>query len=399
MTIRRDAGRSGGAGLIVAVASAVTIALTGCGQPGAPGSASTFTPVAQSVDEAVNALDAQVVADGLDHPWDLAMLPDESLLVTERGGRLVRIVDGKVTPVSADLTDLFASGETGLMGLILDPDFADNRRFYTCQGNTPAHDIRVVSWTLSPDSASATRVDDPLVSGLELSSGRHGGCRLAFDPTGALLISAGDAAQGTNPQDKTALGGKVLRVKPSDGSAPPDNPFVSASDPKTRLIYTLGHRNVQGLAIRPDTNQIYATEHGPDIDDEINILTAGGNYGWNPVGSGEYDESVPMTDTSISGAIASVWSSGSPTVAVSGATFLSGDEWGPLDGMLAVASLKGSHVQLFQLDDDGALTAAARPPVLDSHGRLRTVVQAPDGAAYVLTDNGDNDQIIKVSLP
>ncbi len=376
---------------------ALVLALVGCSQAPSSGGGATFTPAASSVEDAADALTTEVVVDGLDHPWDLAVLPDGSLLVTERPGRLVRIVDSTAREVSAPLDDVFAESETGLMGLVLDPDFADNRRFYTCQGNAPAHDIRVIAWTLSSDMASATRVGDPLVRGLALSSGRHGGCRLAFDTTGALLVSAGDAAQGKNPQDLTVLGGKVLRINPRDGSAPADNPYASSTNAKTRLVFTLGHRNVQGLAVRPGTGKVYATEHGPSIDDEINILASGGNYGWNPVGSGEYDESVPMTDTGIKGAISAAWSSGSSTIAVSGATFLSGERWGPLDGMLAVASLKGSHVDLFELDEAGAITSSVRPPALDSFGRLRTIVQATDGTAYVLTDNGSNDSVVKVT--
>lgn len=340
-----------------------------------------------------------MVADGLAHPWDVAQLPDGSFLVDERAGRLL-VIDpaGAVTEVDADFGDLFARGETGLMGLVVDPAFADNRRFYTCQGNADADDIRVISWRLSDDNRSAQRLDDPLVSGLVLSTGRHGGCRLAFDDTGSLLISAGDAAIGTTPQSLTDLGGKVLRVDPADGSPAAGNPLADSADAATRLIFTYGHRNVQGLALRPGSGQIVAAEHGPSVDDEINVLVPGGNYGWDP-GSGGYDESVPMTDPDITGAIPAVWSSGSPTVAVSGATFLDGPQWGRYDGWLAVATLRGSHLMLVELAPDGTVATVERPAELDgTHGRLREVLQGDDGALYVVTDNGDDDVLLRVTL-
>ncbi|WP_066905732.1 PQQ-dependent sugar dehydrogenase [Millisia brevis] len=340
----------------------------------------------------------EVVADGLANPWDVAQLPDGSFLVDERAGRLVVIdPDGAVTEVDADFDDLFARGETGLMGLVVDPAFDDNRRFYTCQGNADADDIRVISWRLSDDRRSAQRLDDPLVSGLVLSTGRHGGCRLAFDDTGSLLISAGDAAIGTTPQSLTDLGGKVLRVDPADGSPAAGNPFADSADAATRLIFTYGHRNVQGLALRPDSGQIVAAEHGPSIDDEINVLVPGGNYGWDP-GAGGYDESVPMTDLDIPGAIPAVWSSGSPTVAVSGATFLDGPQWGRYDGWLAIATLRGSHLMLVELAPDGTVATVERPAELDgTRGRLREVLQGDDGALYVVTDNGDDDVLLRVT--
>lgn len=403
-----------GNGVIAGLLAATLLA--GCS--GAPDSAETAAPdgVAPAPPASATAATTdegwavEVVADGLTNPWDIAPLPDGSFLVDERAGRLV-VIDpagavtpagaetpaGAVTEVDADLDDLFARGETGLMGLVLDPDFVDNRRFYTCQGNTDAGDIRVISWRLADDARSAQRVDDPLVAGLELSTGRHGGCRLLFDDAGALLISAGDAAIGAAPQDLTALAGKVARVDPADGSPAAGNPFADSDDAVTRLVYTYGHRNVQGLALRPGSGQIVAAEHGPSVDDEINVLVPGGNYGWDP-GPGGYDESVPMTDPDIPGAIPAVWSSGSPTLAVSGATFLDGPQWDRHDGWLAVATLKADHLMLVELAPDGTVLTVERPALLDgTYGRLREVVQGHDGALYVVTDNGSDDVLLRVS--
>jgi glucose/arabinose dehydrogenase len=344
-------------------------------------------------------LEIDVLADGLDHPWDVVQAPDGTVLVAERGGGFTAVrSDGGSLEVTADFGDLFADGETGLMGLALDPAFDQNRRLYSCQGveERGGVEIQVIAWTVASDWTTATRVDDPLVPGIPVNAetGRHGGCRLAFGADGALFVGTGDNAVGQNPQDRTSQAGKVLRVDPATGDGLPDNPF--ADDAATRRIWTYGHRNVQGLAPRPGTGQMYSVEHGPDRDDEVNLLRAGGNYGWDPDGDdGGYDESVPMTAPELSGAVESVWSSGSPALAPSGGTFLEGSEWGDYDGLMLLALLRGQGVLALGLDADGDLVEHFRIPELDAeYGRIRAVRQGTDGALYVITDNGSNDDVV-----
>jgi aldose sugar dehydrogenase len=341
----------------------------------------------------IPALDVAVVADRLDHPWDVVQAPDGTLLVDERAGGLTAVLpDGSVREVRADFGDIFARGETGMMGLTLDPGFAGNRRFYSCQGvvangrtSRPAS-IAVIAWTVAPDWSSATRVADPLIGGIPVNerSGRHGGCRLRFDEQGALLIGTGDNAVGTNPQDPRTWAGKVLLADAMTGEV---------------AVWTLGHRNVQGLAVRPGTGQVFSVEHGPDRDDEVNLLREGGNYGWDPDGDRSYDESVPMTDPGIEGAIPAVWSSGDSTIAPSGATFLDGDHWGDYDGLLVLGVLKGQGVLALRLDDAGALQEQFRLPELERrYGRIRSALQGVDGALYVTTDNGSgSDRVLRVT--
>jgi glucose/arabinose dehydrogenase len=307
--------------------------------------------------------------------------------------------------VAADLGDVFADGETGFMGLALDPEFADNRRFYTCQGVQDGADgpeIQVIAWSMAADWTSATRTDDPLIGGIPVNqgSGRHGGCRLLFDGDGALYVGTGDNALGTNPQDRTSMAGKVLRVDPATGEGLPDNPFADSDDPATRRIFTYGHRNVQGLALRPDDDRLYSVEHGPSRDDEVNRLEPGANYGWDPATDGSgYDESVPMTDEAIEGAVPAVWSSGSPTIAPSGASFVEGSDWGEYDGVLLLGLLKDTGVLALRLDDEGALVEQFRVPELeDEYGRIRAVRQGRDGALYLTTDNGGGeDRLLRVT--
>ena len=329
---------------------------------------------------------------GLSIPWDIAFTPDGTMLFTQRAGVLSsRLADGTVQTIDADFGDLFASGETGLMGIVVDPAFVSNRRFYTCQGHT-GPEIQVIAWTLNAAYTQATRVADPLVGGLPASSDRHGGCRLRFGPEGYLWIATGDAASGTLPQDLTSLGGKVLRVDASTGAGAPTNPFAPSR------VYTYGHRNVQGLALRPGTSQMWSVEHGPSVDDEINLLVAGRNYGWNPVPG--YNESVPMTDlVEYPDAVEAKWSSGSTTRATSGGIFLEGNQWGVWEGRLAVATLADSKLRLFEFTPDGAFVSQLIVPELNGvFGRLRTPMMGPDGALYVSTSNGgSSDRILRIA--
>ena len=337
------------------------------------------------------ALDVEVLVDGLSRPWDLTFTPDETMLFTQRGGVLsARLTDGTVQTITADMSDFRASGEGGLMGIIVDPSFNSNRRFYTCQTHMSPREVQVIAWTINADYTEATRVDDPLVGGIS-GGGRHSGCRLRFGPSGYLWIATGDGVNGTNSQDLASLGGKVLRVNASTGTGAPGNPFTSAP-----LVYTYGHRNVQGLARRPVSCQMWSVEHGPHVDDEINLLVSGGNYGWDPVPG--YNEGVSMTDlTKYPDAVEAKWSSGSPTLATSGGIFLEGSHWGDWEGRFAVASLKDSTLRIFEFANDGAFVNQVVVSELNgTFGRLRTPMMGPDGALFITTSNGSNDKILRV---
>jgi glucose/arabinose dehydrogenase len=229
------------------VATALALAV-GCAAPVASSAAEVAAP----------ALTVSVVADGLNDVWDIAVLPDGRALITERDGRIALLsgtqAGATVTPVEADLADVYARGEGGLMGMVAHPDFATSHRFTTCQthaeGGRPV-DIRLVTWELSADGRSAVRVKDPLVGGLPLNaSGRHSGCRPTVAADGALLVGTGDTARGELPQDRGSLGGKVLRVDLATGGPAPGNPF-----PEAPLVWNYGHRNVQGVAIEPGTGR------------------------------------------------------------------------------------------------------------------------------------------------
>lgn len=354
-------------------------------------------------------LKISVVASGLEHVWDVGFLPDGQVLLTERDGRLALLSGtqpgAQVTPVKADLADVYARGEGGLMGMVIHPDFATSRRFTTCQTHAVSGaptDVRLVTWQLSSDGTSASRVADPLVGGLPINpSGRHSGCRPTFASDGMLLVGTGDSARGALSQDLTSLGGKVLRIDPATGEPAAGNPFADATNPAQRLVWNYGHRNVQGVAVEPRSGRAYSAEHGPTRDDEINLLKSGANYGWDPSQGGTvvgYDESVPMTDLQrFPDAVAAAWSSGNPVEAVSGTAFISGAQWGELDGTLAVGALRGEKLLLMTLGPDGAVAKVSVPQPLDgAYGRLRAVRLAPDGALFVATSNGDDDKVLRI---
>jgi glucose/arabinose dehydrogenase len=346
------------------------------------------------VAEAAPTLKYTTVVSGLTIPWDLTWV-GPVMLFDERDGDLFS-KRGTAAPrrVSFPLPKPYVNSEGGLLGLVADPKAATNKLFYTCSTSASAKDVRVLRWRLTSDTR-AVAVGKPLVTGIPLTSGRHTGCRLRFSPKGVLYIGTGDAAVSTNPQKKSSLGGKVLRVY-SSGTIPKTNPFY-ASGGAARYVWNYGHRNIQGLAVRPATGQMFTAEHGSYRDDEVNLIRKGANYGWDP-GPG-YDESVPMTDRKkFPKAVPALWSSGNPTVATSGMTFLSGKRWETWNGALAVAELKGEDVRLLFLDKAGKVTSTRTVPGADRFGRIRTLQQGPDGLLYLTTSNGGGkDRIIRVT--
>ncbi|SDI48281.1 Glucose/arabinose dehydrogenase, beta-propeller fold [Actinokineospora alba] len=361
-----------------------------------PGSSTSPAPTAVTP-----GLRVETVASGLTHGWDIGFLPDGKVLVTQRTGDMALLSSAApgatVTTLKADTSTIAVRGEGGLMGLVVHPDFATSREFTTCQTHQESgepRDIRLVTWRLTEDEKVATRVRE-LVTGLPIAaSGRHSGCRPTLAADGALLVGTGDTARGNLPQDMSSLGGKVLRIDLKTGEPLRDNPI-----PGSR-VYTFGHRNVQGVALRED-GQVVVAEHGPDKNDELNVLKAGANYGWDPSKGGTvsgYDESVPMTDlTRFPDAVPAIWQSGETTEAICAATFLRGSQWGTLDGALVVTALKGAKLMLFTLDPTGKVVSVSIPPEFnDAFGRLRAARTGPDGALYVTTSNGEDDKLLRV---
>ncbi|KQW43989.1 hypothetical protein ASC77_21590 [Nocardioides sp. Root1257] len=335
---------------------------------------------------------------GLDHPWDVRSLGGGRLIYTQRDrATLTTWAHGRKHRVKFPSSSVWVSGETGLMGLEVDPAYASNHRIYTCQGGitrSGGHDVRVIAWRLNAKATKATRIKQ-LVGGFPTTSGRHGGCRLLIADDGSLLVGTGDAATGTNPENTTSLGGKTLRLNRMTGAPWPSNPFISSTNHNKRYVQTYGHRNVQGLSQRAD-GSLWSIEQGTYRDDEVNRLRNGGDYGYNPVPG--YNESVPMTDQSLPGKqIGAAWSSGDPTIATSGGGFVYGVGLGAYNGTLAVAALKAERVLFLTFSKAGKLQRVKVPAALRQFGRIRTVVDGPGSTFFVTTDNGSGtDAILRV---
>ena len=336
---------------------------------------------------------------GLDKPWDIAWLPNRTVLVTERPGRLNVYVNGiDAAPFIIEPDDLVASGEGGMLGLEVDPNFATNGYVYVCMASNAggAIDVRLRRYTLDTPNGDGVAGESDIVTGMPYSSGTHSGCRPRFGPDGYLWVGTGDAAIGTTPQDDDSLGGKVLRID-RNGDAAPGNPGGYR-------WFSKGHRNIQGMAFRSEDNLGVSAEHGPTVDDEVNLLVSG-NFGWDPVGNPipeDYDQSGPMTDLDkFPDAVEAIWSSGSSTLALSGATFIEGDAWSDWDGALAVATLKAMHLHIYFVTSDGQVTNDFR--VIEDEGRLRSPRQGPDGLLYITNDasNGGGEvlQVTPVLSP
>jgi glucose/arabinose dehydrogenase len=333
---------------------------------------------------------------GLDIPWDVKPITGRRLLITEREKKrlLLWSPGGHLKRVRFPASTVWANGETGLMGLAVDPSFARNLRFYTCQGGTKSaggHDVRVMAWQLRTRPLRAVFVRRLLV-GIPSTSGRHGGCRLLIAKNGAMIVGTGDAATGTNPRNLSSLGGKTLRLNRFTGMPWKDNPWIGSSIRNRRYVMTFGHRNVQGLAQRFD-GTVWSAEHGPDVNDEVNRLKVGGDYGWNPVPG--YNEGVPMTDQSLPGTqIGARWRSGNHTLATSGIAWVKGTQWGAFRGRLAVAALKASRLMFMRFDASGRFLVVNTPRALTRFGRLRSVTNMPNGDLLVTTSNGGSHDVV-----
>ncbi|MFN3973990.1 MAG: PQQ-dependent sugar dehydrogenase [Dehalococcoidia bacterium] len=310
---------------------------------------------------------------GLEVPWGLAFAPDGRLFLTERPGRVRVIGGGRLSEAPWAVLPVAAVGEGGLLGIALDPQFPQEPFVYLC------YTYRLADGTLANRIVRLREVDgrgvneEVVVDGIP-GADIHDGCRLKFGPDGMLWATTGDARRPELAQDTASLAGKVLRMY-RDGSPPPDNPFSGS------LVYTLGHRNPQGLAFHPQTGQAWITEHGPVGNDEVNRLTAGGNYGWPLVqgdaGNPRYRDPLAVY---------------TPSIAPAGATFVTSPRYSQWQGDLLFVTLGfgggQSHLRRLDLDSEGHLLG--QEVFLQGElGRLRDIVEGPDGYLYITTSNRD----------
>lgn len=312
----------------------------------------------------------EVIAENLYVPWAIDISDAGDLYFTERSGSIRIIKDGKLNtqPLITLPVPFISQGEGGLMGIALDPDFSQNNYLYVMHTYTEDNQIynRVVRLVINENIASIDRVLIDKIPGGQI----HNGGRIKIGPDQNLYITTGDAGNSALSQDPTSTAGKILRIK-LDGSIPDDNPIVNSP------IYSLGHRNPQGLAWNSN-NVLYASDHGQSAHDEINIIQPGANYGW-PLVQGDEETSGVTTQKPLI-------HSGEETWAPSGIAFVN---QGPWQGNLLVANLRGQQLLDLSLNDNGTSVNNMEFWLKNQYGRLREVIQSKDGSIYISTSNRD----------
>lgn len=403
----------------------------------ASGFAFTSTAFAQTALNTTS-LQHEVVLDNLESPWDMAFLDDGTMFFTEKcKGLSVRMPDGTVNalygmggsegyPGTGD--DLFCEGQAGMMGVAIDPAFAENRRIYvySTSNMSEPHTNRLMRFTVNEDfTAVSDRTDivDDVPYKMEASDhpfggpGAHNGGRVRFGPDGALWLTTGDNHNEEIPQSPTMMGSKVLRLD-TDGNAHPENTPPEGFDPRT---YTYGHRNVQGIAFHPGTGTPITVEHGPWHSDEITVLQNGGNAGWDPrpnmAGRGDcpddycgyspnqmdgmnrYERAsfMPMTDfETYPDAMPPIWDNNGWSQGSGSAAFLQGEQWGEWDGAMVVGVMGigfggtpiGQRIDVVELTDDLTVEDVTEMTLPMESARFRSLVLGPDGSLYTAVDEG-----------
>lgn len=336
-----------------------------------------------------------VVTSGLRSPWGLAFLPEGRFLVTERGGKL-RVVeaDGRIGEPIKGVPQVHAQGQGGLLDVILDPNFADNRTIYLSYAGKDRNGARttVMRAVLRDQKLEDTKVifrQQP-----SFDNGLHFGSRMVFDRNGNLYITMGERYElKERAQDTSTTLGKVVRIK-SDGSIPADNPFHGRGRALPE-VFTYGHRNPQGAALNPETGVVWIHEHGPMGGDEINVLRAGANYGWPVITYGLDYSGDKIGEGSARAGMEQPLYQWTPSIAPSGMAFLTSEQAGPWRGNLFVGSLKFTMLVRLELKD-GKVVHEER--LLQGLGdRVRDVRQGPDGLLYVLTES--QGRILRFAAP
>jgi glucose/arabinose dehydrogenase len=333
---------------------------------------------------AVEIRDSAIV-NNLNFPWEILWGPDNYIWMTERGGRISRVnpANGAVIPLLT-IPEVVWNNEGGMLGMVLHPDFPATPYVYVVYDYNNGSNYRgkLVRYTYN-----GTTLVSPLTLLDNISAASiHNGSRLVITPDLKLFMSTGDASNQASPQNTAALNGKVLRLN-LDGTVPSDNPIPG------NPYWSFGHRNPQGLVFA--NNRLYSSEHGPNNDDEINIIEKGRNYGWPNVegfcdGSGEQNF---CTSNNVKEPIKN-WT---PTAAVSGLDYYYSDLIPQWKNSLLVAALKNQRI--YQMKLDGAFTGITQTNeyFTNKYGRMRDLCISPAGKVYICTSNGGNDKIIEVS--
>ena len=330
-------------------------------------------------------IEFKVVASNLSQPWELVWGPDNFIWMTERNGRISRVdpASGNVTEI-ADIQEVESRGEGGLLGMVLHPDFSTSPDVFVAYNYSKGGNYieKVVRFKYD-----GTSLVQPLILLDNIGANSfHNGSRLLISQDRKLFITTGDAGNQPFSQDMKSVNGKILRLN-LDGSIPADNPFPGSA------IWSFGHRNAQGLV--SVNNILYSSEHGPNTNDEFNIIQKGRNYGWPSV-EGFCDEGAEKDFCAQHNAVEPLkaWT---PTIAVCGIDFYNSDLIPQWKNSVLMTTLKDQTLYLLKLNATGDKVDEVKEIIRGTYGRLSDVCVAPDGKVYVATGNGSNDQIVVIS--
>ena len=325
----------------------------------------------------------ETVVSGLSIPWSMAFLPDEAMLITEKDGRIIHFKNGTKTEIT-NVPTVYNRGQGGLLDIKLHPKYEENGWLYLTysspDGDTNGGNTALARAKLS--GSSLTDFQRLYKAQPNTTRAHHFGSRIEFDNEGYLYFTIGDRGeQDENPQDITKDGGKVYRLK-DDGSIPADNPFYNELSSK-KAVFSYGHRNPQGMVRHPNTGQIWLHEHGPQGGDEINIVQRGANYGWPVISYGINYDGTSFTDLTEKEGMEQPLYYWVPSIAPSGMTFVTSDVYPAWKGNLMVGALKFQYLERMVLENS---KVTYREKILDGIGRVRNVVQGPDGYLYVAVE-------------
>lgn len=325
----------------------------------------------------------QVFVKDLNNPWGFTFLPDGSMIINEKDGRIIHFKNEKKTEIK-NPPQVYLRGQGGLLDIELHPNYKENGWIYfsfaSSEGDDEGGNTSIMRAKIKNDSLVNKEILYKAVP--NTTKGQHFGSRIVFKD-GYLFFSIGERGErDINPQDLTKDGGKIYRLN-DDGSIPKDNPFVDTKNAKT-AIWSYGHRNPQGIKINPFTNEIWSHEHGPRGGDEVNIIKKGANYGWPVITYGTNYSGTTITNQTKKEGMEQPLHYWDPSIAPSGMAFINSNKYGDWKGSLLVGSLKFQYLDLCTLKD-GKVVKEQR--LLDGLGRVRSVEQGPDGYIYVGIEN------------
>ena len=335
--------------------------------------------------DATNKDSVKTILSGLNIPWEILWGKDDHIWMTERKGKITKIVPatGKIV-FSTSIAEVESNNEGGLLGMVQHPDFLSNGLFYVVYDYDTGNGYKEKMVQMKFENGTITPVKT-LIENIPASS-IHNGSRLWItdEATPHIFMTTGDASVQPNAQNTTSLSGKVLRFN-LDGSIPADNPIAGSP------VWSYGHRNPQGLVVA--NGIMYASEHGPNIEDEVNIVEKNRNYGW-PTVNGLCDENGEKTFCTANNIKEPVWSSGSSTIAVCGLDYYNSSLIPAWQNSLLMCTLKDASLRVLTLSSDGLSVVKQQTFFKNKFGRIRDICVSPAGKVYLCTSNGGNDDLL-----